>query len=88
MGYVVYVLYSPKFHKIYVGYASDLEGRIRSHNELAKRGYTVKFRPWVIAFTEEYGSKREALKREKALKSGQGRAFVWKKIEGLGLISA
>ncbi len=59
-----------------------------SHNELATKGFTIKFRPWIIAFTEEYSTKAEAMKREKALKGGQGRKFIREKIKELGLISA
>ena len=84
----VYVLYSKKFNKIYIGYTSDLETRFLSHNKLAHKGYTVKFRPWQIAFSESYQTKQEAMAREKFLKSGKGRAFVWSEIERLGLISA
>jgi putative endonuclease len=83
----VYVLYSSKFNKIYIGYSKDLKNRFLSHNQLATKGYTVKYRPWVIAFTEEFESKSQAVKREKQLKSSRGRAEVWNKIKELGLIS-
>ncbi|MEM6360301.1 MAG: GIY-YIG nuclease family protein, partial [Bacteroidota bacterium] len=32
MPFTVYVLYSPKFNKIYIGYSSDLQSRLDSHN--------------------------------------------------------
>ncbi|HEX5169755.1 MAG TPA: GIY-YIG nuclease family protein [Cyclobacteriaceae bacterium] len=38
----VYVLYSEKFNKIYVGCTSDLNGRLSSHNELSTKGETVR----------------------------------------------
>ena len=75
--FTVYVLYSPTYNKIYIGYTSNLENRLRSHNILATKGYTVKFRPWVIAHTEIFVSKPEAIKRETSLKTAQGRNFVW-----------
>ncbi len=62
----VYVLYSPNHRKIYVGYTSDLQNRMDSHNIYSKKGYTPKFRPWEILFTEDYETKQEALKRENA----------------------
>ena len=86
--YTVYVLYSSKFNKTYVGFTSNLKERFKSHNELGTKGYTVKFRPWTIAFTEEYETKPEAMKREKALKGGKGRAYIKAKLIELGLISA
>ena len=81
MKYYVYVLYSPSFEKIYIGYTSNLQQRLLSHNELATKGWTIKFRPWELLFTEEYITKAEALKREKQLKSAKGREFIWKIIK-------
>ena len=79
--FTVYVLYSPTFNKIYVGYTSDLEVRILSHNFLAVKGYTLKYRPWEIIHTEVFETKLAAMKREKELKSANGRKFIWSLIE-------
>ena len=75
--FTVYVLYSQKFNQIYIGFTSDLPNRFLSHNELATKGHTIKYRPWVIAYTEEYQTKPEAMKREDQLKSANGRKFIW-----------
>ena len=72
----VYVLYSEKYNKIYVGMTANLEERFKSHNELGKKAWTLKFRPWEILYTEGFAEKTAALKREKQLKSGQGRNFI------------
>ena len=85
--YYVYVLYSATYNKIYVGYTHDLADRLKSHNELATKGYTIRYRPWVIAFQEEFNTKVDALRREKALKSSRGRVYIWNKLKELGLIS-
>jgi putative endonuclease len=76
----VYVLYSPSFNKIYIGYTSDLETRFKSHNELATKGWTIKFRPWILVYSESFKTKSEAMKREKELKSAKGREFIRTKI--------
>jgi putative endonuclease len=78
--YTVYVLYSRKFDKIYIGSTSNLEQRFLSHNELSNKGWTKKFRPWEIIYKEEYDLKSDALKREKELKSFKGREFIRKQI--------
>ncbi|WP_325635244.1 GIY-YIG nuclease family protein, partial [Parapedobacter sp.] len=44
--FTVYVLHSGKHDKIYIGFTSNLEQRLKSHNELGKKGWTIKFRPW------------------------------------------
>ena len=77
----VYVLYSKDFDKIYIGYTANIEDRLLSHNKLAKKGWTIKFRPWIVAFFEEFETKKEALNREKQLKSAKGREFVWNYID-------
>ena len=80
MTFSVYILFSPSHDKIYIGYTSDLEKRLLSHNHLAAKGYTVRYRPWVLIHTEGFNTKGEAMKREKELKSGRGRKFIWELI--------
>lgn len=74
--YTVYILYSKVFNKIYIGCNSNLEARFKSHNELGTKGWTIKFRPWEVIYTEEFDSKREALDREKQLKGAKGREWI------------
>jgi putative endonuclease len=74
--YYVYVLFSPSHNKTYVGFTSDLSSRLISHNELARKGYTIKYRPWILLHTEEFQIKKNALLRERELKSGKGREFI------------
>lgn len=80
MNYTVYTLYSSDYDKIYIGYTSDLDSRMISHNEKGTKGWTIKYRPWKLVFTEEFETKGEAMKREKELKSSRGRAYVWEKV--------
>lgn len=79
--FTVYVLFSEKFNKIYIGMTSNLEQRFKSHNELSKKGWTKNFRPWTIIYPEKYVQKEAALKREKQLKSATGRNFIRKLIK-------
>ena len=81
--FIVYVLYSESFKKIYIGYTSDLEKRLISHNELDTKGWTLKFRPWKILYTEIFDSKQKAMRRERELKSASGRQWIWEKINAV-----
>ena len=74
--FVTYILYSHQFDKIYIGYTSNLIQRFLSHNKLATKGYTIKYRPWMVVGVFVHQSKSEALKHEKYLKSGVGRKFI------------
>ena len=75
--FIVYVLYSEKHNKIYIGYTSNIEQRLLSHNELGTKGYTLRYRPWKLIYTESFLLKLDAMKREKQLKSAKGREFIW-----------
>ena len=80
--FTVYILYSESFDKIYVGYTSNLEERLKSHNELSTKGWTIKFRPWRIIHTEIFETKAAAMKREQELKSARGRVWIRNLIKG------
>ena len=81
--FTVYVLYSKDYNKIYIGFTSNLEQRLLSHNELGKKGWTIKFRPWQLIYTEEFQLKSDATKREKELKTATGRNFIWSIIKAM-----
>lgn len=74
--FTVYVLYSAGYNKIYIGCSQNLEARLLSHNELGKKGWTLKYRPWKLIYNEEYDTKQQALKRERQLKTPSGRAWI------------
>ena len=74
--YFVYALYSEKFEKFYIGYSENPDKRLQSHNDIMNNGWTKKFQPWKIIFTEQCNSKSEALIREKQLKTSRGRNFI------------
>lgn len=74
--FVVYILYSSSNNKLYIGYTSDLIARFHSHNRLANKGWTMRYRPWIVVHVEFYKTKKEALAREKFLKSGKGREYI------------
>jgi putative endonuclease len=80
--YTVYVLFSKNFNKIYIGYTSDLKNRLLSHNELSKKGWTLRLGPWILVYSETFDTKREAIIRERNLKSGKGREWIWTEVIG------
>ena len=82
--FVVYILHSEKFNKYYTGFTSNLIERFKSHNQLAKKGWTIKFRPWEVVYLEFYFNKSEVVAREKFLKSGKGREWLKFKLTSEG----
>lgn len=79
--FFIYVLYNKDHGKIYIGQTNDLGKRIAEHNDPsnARHTFTGQFNwEWVIIYKEEATTRREALKREKQLKSYRGREFIKK----------
>ena len=74
--YYVYGLFSPGYKKIYIGFTADLEERIFLHNHPISKGYTSRFKPWILIYSEEQPDKKSAMIREKQLKSARGRLFI------------
>ncbi|EAZ83018.1 GIY-YIG nuclease family protein [Algoriphagus machipongonensis] len=78
--FVVYVLFSKSSGRTYTGMTSDLITRFHFHNYKSTKGFTVRYRPWKVLHVEFFQNKKEALIREKELKSGKGREFIKTKI--------
>jgi len=70
--FYVYVLRSQSTGRLYVGYTSDLDHRLGQHNDGVTKS-TKNRGPWEIVHREAFPARSEAMKREKFLKSGQGR---------------
>ena len=71
----VYVLKSDKDGIRYVGSGNNPAERLRRHNKGDYR-FTKGHRPWHLIYKEEHCNRSEAVKRERFLKSGQGRNIL------------
>ena len=72
----VYLLRSvshPERH--YIGITSDVARRLDVHNSGGSR-HTMTDRPWRLVSRVEFADEAQALRFEKYLKSGSGRAFA------------
>ena len=74
--YCVYILYSPSSGKTYTGYTNDVTRRLTEHNITETKGFTLRYRPWVLIYTECFDEKSDAIKQEKFYKSGKGREII------------
>lgn len=73
--YFVYVLFSHKLNKRYIGSSHNVEKRLIEHN-LGKSKFTKAGIPWKLIYKESFLTNKEARKRELFLKSGVGRKFL------------
>ena len=60
---------------LYVGQTSDLERRLDEHFQGVSR-YTRGRGPWSLVYHEAKETRADAIKRERFLKSGQGREWL------------
>lgn len=74
-NYFVYAIKSKKDNRIYVGLSNNPERRLFEHNA-GKTRPTKPWRPWLIIYKKFVGSRVEARKEEKRLKSGSGKEFL------------
>ena len=70
--YAVYVIYSSKLDRYYIGYSADVADRLRRHNSHS-RGFTCAGKPWVLVYSENYENRSDAAAREKQLKKWKNR---------------
>ncbi len=53
---------------LYTGWTTDLEHRVKAHNDGEGAKYTRSRRPVELVYYEEYATKAEAMKREYSIK--------------------
>lgn len=72
----MYVLKSEKDSNIYIGITDNLERRLKQHN--SGRNLSTKYRvPLKLIYYEIKENRVEARKKEKFLKSGSGREWIY-----------
>lgn len=65
--FFVYLL-GCKDKSLYCGYTTDLKARVKAHNKGKASRYTRVRRPVFLVYSEEFGTKSEAMKREAEIK--------------------
>lgn len=78
----VYVARNSVTHKIYIGHTADLKKRFLRHNGVLHnkaKSFTYRNRAggcWEVVYSENFANRKEAVLREKELKSGKGREYI------------
>ncbi len=80
--FAVYILENELDKSWYIGQTSNLKRRLLEHNS-KQGGRTTKIKNgyWKLIYAEAYCDKRDAIGREKFLKSGSGWKFIKKQIK-------
>lgn len=80
--YYVYVLKFLLDKKLYIGHTNDLVKRIRQHNQGLVEA-TKKRKPFQLIYFEASIILKDAVRREKALKTGFGRAYLKRRLSNI-----
>ena len=79
--WTVYAIYNQVCGKIYIGQTGNIEKRLLEHNSKRGNHFTARFDgEWILIYKEEVNDRKQALLREKQLRSFRGREFVKKRI--------
>lgn len=78
--YYTYVLLSKSDGNFYTGYTLDLKRRIEEHNKV-KVDSTKNRRPLELIYYEACLNQKDAIHREKYLKSFHGKTFIRKRLK-------
>jgi putative endonuclease len=71
----VYILYSKKIDKYYVGACTDLDRRFYEHN-LGRSKFTSTGIPWELVYSEEWEDLVLAKQRELKIKKMKSRVYI------------
>jgi putative endonuclease len=75
MSAFLYILFSQKLNKYYIGSTPDLERRIAEHNR-GKDKFTKTGVPWVLVHKEVFEELKEARQRELQIKKMKSRTYI------------
>ena len=80
--FTVYILFSEKLNKYYIGFTGDLASRVARHNQGGK-SFTGKANDWKLKYTETFNTKEAAMYREKQIKNWKSRKMIEKLIQSI-----
>ena len=75
MPYFVYILYSQKVDRYYIGESEEVANRLKSHLSGISR-YTAIADDWKLMYTETFDLRGDALRREKEIKKKKSRNYI------------
>ncbi|MBI3520702.1 MAG: GIY-YIG nuclease family protein [Bacteroidetes bacterium] len=73
--FYIYILYSQKVDKYYVGQTEDIEGRLISHKTGISK-YTSISDDWILVYKESFNTRNEAIRRENEIKKKKSKKYI------------
>ena len=73
----LYLLYSEKIDRFYIGISQNPETRLRYHNTI-ENGWTSRGKPWKLVFMKGFPNRQNAQFWENKIKGQKSRAIIQK----------
>ncbi len=76
-NYCVYIIYSEKIDKFYIGITTDIQNRLDKHNNgFYSNSFSSCAKDWQIFHTIDCKSKHQAYRVEKHIKNSKSRTYI------------
>ena len=76
MSFYVYILYSVRLNKYYIGSCEDISIRLGQQHNAGRVISTKSGMPWILKYTEIFETRSGAVKREVEIKKKKSRKYV------------
>jgi len=73
--FYIYIIYSEKVDKYYVGQTENIEERMMSHNSGISKCTSIS-NDWKLMYSELFDKRDEAIRREKEIKKKKSRKYI------------
>ncbi|MBF04195.1 MAG: excinuclease ABC subunit C [Flavobacterium sp.] len=73
---IVYILYSKKLNRYYIGYTSDFDLRLEFHKNTTTRKFTYNATDWILFLKIDCATKKQALSIEKHIKNMKSKTYI------------
>ncbi len=75
--FFVYIIFSEKLNKLYIGYSSDTDERLAYHNESERNKiWTKRGIPWKKFLTIKCDSEKQAINIERHIKKMKSKKYI------------
>ena len=75
MPYCVYIIYSSRLDRYYVGYTMDIIKRLEEHNGGIST-FTAKAKDWIVKWKKAFETREQAMFEEKRIKNKKSRKYI------------
>ena len=79
MFYVYFLRSLKNPHQTYIGYSTNIEDRLETHNSGGSI-HTAKYRPWELIYYSAFKNENEAREFEAYLKTPSGKSLALKRL--------